>query len=109
MSWFGITITDTAGNIKKGVRYDPLEDLAAYTAQARRMAMAAMKETFKEMEVVILEDNSPELLEHIVKRRAYYEALWAEQRKQTERYRSSKTPRAPESPLLFKDLNNHNP
>jgi len=103
MAWFGITITDSAGNIKKGVRYDPLEDLAAYTAKARRLAMAAMKDTFKEMEVVILADDSPELNEHIVKRRAYYEALWAEQGKQTGKYWNKKTTRDPNDLQLFTD------
>ena len=100
MSWFGITITDTQGNVKKGVRYDPSEDLEAYTAQARRLAISAMKGTFQHIAVVILADDSPELMEHIVKRRAYYEHLWAEQAKEKKRIRNSNKPPDPAQKLF---------
>lgn len=83
MAWFRVIITETSGRQRKGVRWEYTDDINAYSAYARSKAIEKLAANFSNIEVVILADGHPDLVDHQKLRRKYYEELWAKEGRRT--------------------------
>lgn len=83
MAWFRVIITEISGKQRKGVRWEYTDDVNAYAAYAKGRAIEKLNKDFKDIEVVILPEGHPNLIEHQKLRRKYYEDLWVLQGKRT--------------------------
>ena len=69
MPYYRITITDIFGHVSQGIRNDPMDNIDAYYGKARRKAEIALKNKFKDIDVVMLTTSSKEVQDHLEKQR----------------------------------------
>ncbi len=69
MPYYRITITDIFGHVSQGVRNDPMDNIDAYYGKSRRKAEIALKNRFKDIDVVMLTTSSKEVQDYLEKQR----------------------------------------
>ena len=74
MPYYRITITDIYGHISQGIRNDAMDNIDAYYGKARRKAEIALKNRFKDIDVVMLASGSKEVQDYLEKQR---NKVWA--------------------------------
>ena len=74
MPYYRITITDIYGHVCQGVRNDAMDNIDAYYGKARRKAEIALRNRFKDIDVVMLVSSSKEVQDYLEKER---NKVWA--------------------------------